>query len=469
MTKPPQSVLYVAGAVVQGLALVLVLPFATRTLGVVEYGRISVAVAIVQVVVMVSAAGLPLAVTRAWFDSGDGPDRARAIAGLVSLLSIAVGLCGAVVVWWATGWRHAGIITALAFVASGALGSVAAGQALLRAQLRAGWFVVLGVGSSLGAHAFALLAAVVIRPDSVTYLLGFTVAIVAVAVLSHLITRPRLPWRVPGAASEGWRIGLPVLPHSMGLLLLTSGAVLLLAHVSSSALAGRYQAVLALAQGPLALLAALNNSWVPAVLGVAESARALQLRMLAPTIVRWGAALACLATGAASLATYVVVGEDFAPVELVPVAQVLPLVAVGYALYLAASIVLFAEKRTASLAVVTPLITVLTALVAYPLAVSGSVTSVALAQVLGFAALGLGTLIAASRVQHLGWPWRSIAWPSAGAAAMVVTMLALPRGVPWAVGEATATAAAFAVVGAGALRRHRQRMPFEGLAHQKTV
>lgn len=84
--------LYTVGVVVQGTATVLVLPFVTRLLGVQEYGKVAVGLAIIQVGAVFAAAGLPAAITRAHFDLRGGPQRARAMTGMAAGLGVGVAV-----------------------------------------------------------------------------------------------------------------------------------------------------------------------------------------------------------------------------------------------------------------------------------------------------------------------------------------------------------------------------------------
>ena len=55
------SVVYLVGTALQGLGVLLVLPFATRVLGAAEFGRVATGLVIVQMVGTIAAAGVALA------------------------------------------------------------------------------------------------------------------------------------------------------------------------------------------------------------------------------------------------------------------------------------------------------------------------------------------------------------------------------------------------------------------------
>src|SRR5215211_4517794 len=83
------GLLYTVGVVVQGVSTLAVLPFATRLLGPVEYGHVAVGLSIIQMGAVIAVAGLPIAITRAYFDRG-GLRRARAMMGLVVGIGLTV-------------------------------------------------------------------------------------------------------------------------------------------------------------------------------------------------------------------------------------------------------------------------------------------------------------------------------------------------------------------------------------------
>ena len=53
------SVVYLVGTALQGLGILLILPFATRLLGDAEYGKVATALVVIQMVGTIAAAGLP--------------------------------------------------------------------------------------------------------------------------------------------------------------------------------------------------------------------------------------------------------------------------------------------------------------------------------------------------------------------------------------------------------------------------
>lgn len=401
MNEAQASFLYLVGSVIQGLAISLVVPFATRTLGVVEYGLAATSFSLIQVMVIVAAAGLPLAITREYFGPS-GAIGARVVVGLVCALSVFVGLVGLLVMW--AGWSFA---VAIALIATAPLGVIAAVQAFLRAELRAGWFVVLAVASSAGAQALGLLTALIWHSAKI-YLSTFCIVACVVASFALLLVRPKMPWGHILTVRTALRIGLPILPHSLALLLLSSGPVLLLAATAGSSQAGRYQALTLLVQGPISVLGALNNVWVPTVLSAGEHKEIKALARLVPRMIRFGSILSVGGGLLSCLATYLLVGTEFIPASLVGPARLLPLSGVGYSLYLAASTALFSVRKTWPMAIVTPIVVIICGLIALPFARMADLLAIAAIQAFAYLLLGVGTTFAARQMTSLGWSIRKV-------------------------------------------------------------
>ncbi|NUR15068.1 MAG: oligosaccharide flippase family protein, partial [Dermatophilaceae bacterium] len=184
------SVIYLLGTALQGLGVLLVLPFATRLLGQVEYGKVATALVVVQMIGTVAAAGLPQVILREYHRGDDGPTAGRALAGTMVGLAVALGVLGVALgaVLSAMGRVDLGHWS-LVVVASAALTTVVAGQSLSRARLKPFHFLLLAVASTVVAHLSGLVAAQGNR-SSQTYLTAYAVALVVAAVLALVVGRP---------------------------------------------------------------------------------------------------------------------------------------------------------------------------------------------------------------------------------------------------------------------------------------
>ncbi|HEV7188111.1 MAG TPA: lipopolysaccharide biosynthesis protein [Blastococcus sp.] len=419
------GLLYTFGVVVQGLASLAVLPFVTRLLGPVQYGHVAVGLSVIQLGAVIAVAGLPAAITRAYFEHRDGRRRSRAMLGLV----VGLGLVLAAVAL--SLWPVIGAVFSLSLASVGAMTLVVGGQAVLRAQGRPIVFILTAIGSTAGSHLVGLGFASV-SPTATSYLTGYLIGAGATAVVALLITPPMPPHRVPGAIREGTRIILPVIPHTAALVVLTSADPLIVARLLGTGAAGSYQVAMLLGIAPLAVLSGLNNAWTAAIMGARDEDRwPLLARTLRPVM----AVAAVLAVGvalAAPLAVQLLAPATFDHATMSRLVQVIALCTPAQVVYLGAATVVFHQKRTSALAWVTPLAAAAFVLSAVPLAMSLGVVGVAVAKVIGFVALAVATALAASRVADVRW--RGTAWlPIVVAVVLVVLTLQF---VP-----ATATAA----------------------------
>ena len=394
--------LYTIGVVVQGVATLVVLPFVTRLLGPVEYGPVAVGLSIIQIGAVFAVAGLPVAITRAYFDAGDGPVRARAMMGLVVGIGLAVTTAALLLL------PVIGAVIALSVAAVGAVALVVAGQAVLRAQGRPLMFVSMAIGSTVGAHATGLGAAVLVDRTATAYLAGYLTGAAVTAVAAMSVTPPVLPWRVPGAVAEGMRIALPVVPHTAAILVLHSADPLIVGRLLGVTEAGRYQVAMMLGIAPLAVLAGINNAWAPAIMSRGDQDRwSFLARTVRPIL---GVAAVCTLglTLLAPTAVRVLAPPDFGYDELTQLAQVVALCALPQVVYLGASAVIFNQKRTTPLAVSTPVAAVVFLLVAAALVPALGILGMALAKLIGFVGLAVATLLAARGAARV--PWQPARW-----------------------------------------------------------
>lgn len=381
---------YLVGSLLQGLGLLLIQPFAIRILDDRQWGIVSTSVVTIQVLVVLISAGLPLAITNIWFARERGQDRSRAMYGFMAVASAALA---AVVVLCllglgALGAGGAALSTVFSVISVGVLGSVLGAQAVLRAQNRPGHFVLLSIGSSVLANLLGLVGLILIAPTANVYLGAYTLAVVATGAAALVLARPRLPWSVAGSSGESVRIAVPLLPHTGALMLLTQGSVLILASAATVEAAGRFGAVLIFALGPITILNALNNAWSTRMMSAGSGGLVDTTRRVSIEAVAWSVAVGLLASSGAAVGSSILSTEP----ELVwPIAATLPLVSTGYALFLVASNLLYIANGTRRLAVVTPGILVVIALLAYWPASQADVVVVAMAQVLGFVGLGVLT------------------------------------------------------------------------------
>ncbi|MDV3222702.1 lipopolysaccharide biosynthesis protein, partial [Intrasporangium sp.] len=408
------SVVYLVGTALQGLGILLILPFATRLLGDTEYGRVATALVIIQMVGTIAAAGLPQVILREYHRGQDGPTAGRALAGTMALLAAGVAVVGVLVgaALAAAGRADFGHWS-LVVVASAALTTVVSGQTLARARLRPLHFLVLAVAATVVAHAAGLFAAQGDRTAR-TYLTAYTFALVAAAGLALVVGRPLLPTAARVRVRSGIRLAAPLLPHAVAMLGLLMGDVLLVNALLGEAAAGGYQVALQLANMPFVLAVALFNAWGPLVLSRSEVDRWQWTARTGTSLVL---VVGVGAAGVALLGPWLVrlMAPDFPQRSTWTSLGLITVVSIAYMVYQGASLAVLDHERTSRLAAAAAIaVVVLVALGAWlsgPLGVAGVAGAKAAAYVV-LMALTVHAARTLSTLRFTRW-----LWAAAGAAA----------------------------------------------------
>jgi len=443
------SVVYLVGTALQGLGVLLVLPFATRVLGAVEFGRVATGLVVVQMVGTIAAAGLPQVVLREHHRGAEGPRVARALAGTMVLLAVGLGVVGVALALVLSAAGHADLSQWLPLVvAAVALTTVVAGQTLMRARLQPWGFLALAVLATVGAQLAGLLAARS-EPTSGAYLTAYAGVVVLAAVVALVLGRPLPPTVERERVRAGIRLATPLLPQAASMLGLLSGDVLLARVLGGEAGAGSYQVALQLGNIPFVLAVALFNAWGPLVLS-----HPIQRRW--SWTARTGSALTTVvAAGAAGVSLLgpwlvaLMADPGFDHVAMVGALGVICTVSVSYMLYQGSSLAVLDAERTGRLAWAALTALAVVVAVAWWLApgtgATGGVVGVAIAKAVGYVVLMALTTWFARTHSPFRWPARVGAVALAGVAlALVGAVLPLDGPAAWA------RVALAALVGAGA-------------------
>jgi O-antigen/teichoic acid export membrane protein len=430
------SVIYLVGTALQGLGVLLVLPFATRVLGDVEFGRVATGLVVVQMVGTIAAAGLPQVVLREHHRGGEGPRVARALAGTMVLLALGLGVVGLAVAVALSAAGHADLGQWVPLVvAAVALTTVVSGQTLMRARLQPWGFLALAVIATVGAQLAGLLASRG-EPTAERYLTAYAAAVVVAAVLALVLGRPLPPTVERERVRAGIRLAAPLLPQAAAMLGLLSGDVLLARFLVGESGAGSYQVALQLGNMPFVLAVALFNAGGPLVIS-----HPIQGRW--PWTARTGTALTTVvAAGAAGVALLgpwlvaVMADPSFDRVSIVGALGVICTVSVSYMLYQGSSLAVLDAERTGRLAWAALASLAVVVLVALWLAprpgATGGIVGVAIAKAVGYVVLMASTTWFARTHSPLRWPPRVALVAVVGVAlALVGAVLPLEGPASW--------------------------------------
>lgn len=421
------SVVYLLGTALQGLGVLLVLPFVTRLLGPVEYGKVATALVVVQMVGTIAAAGLPQVILREYHRGDDGPTAGRALAGTMALLALALAVIGLLLggVLAAAGWVEFRQ-WALVVVASAALTTVVSGQTLSRARFKPLQFLLLAVASTVVAHLAGLLVAAQVGRTSSVYLTAYTAALVAAAALALAVGRPLLPTAARERVRGGVRLAAPLLPQAVAMLGLLMGDVLLANRLLGNAAAGSYQVALQLGNIPFVLAVALFNAWGPLVLSRPQGDRWEWTSRTGTALVAVVVVGAGLVAGVAPLLARLVAGPGFDLDAISSAVSVLSVVAGVYMTYQGSSLAVLDSERTSRLALAAVVALIVLVGSAVLVAPSLGIVGIALAKAAGYGTLMVVTVLAGRRLLR----WNVEVWL---ALALAVAAAAVMSGAGWGV------------------------------------
>ena len=398
------SLIYVGGTALQGLGVLLIIPFATRVLGAAEFGRVATGLVIVQMVGTIAAAGLPQVILREHHRGPEGPRVARALAGAMVLLALGLGVFGALGLAVAASAGIGSLSSSIPVVVSAAsLTIVVSGQTLMRARMQPVPFLVLAVGSTVLAQLGGLLA-VRADPTAEAYLTAYAGVIGGVALLAILMGKPLFPTHEPARVRQGLRLAAPLLPQAAAMLALLMGDVVLTTLLLGDAAAGTYQVSLQLGNIAFVLSTALFNAWGPLVFSHPLERRwsftADTGAILTSIVGAGGVGVALLSPWLVAVMTK----ADFDQMAMVHALGWLSSVGVLYMVYQGSSLAVLDAERTSRLAwaaLAALAVMVAVSLVAAPLL---GIVGIAVAKVVGYAGLAAGTTWFAARHSPFRWP-----------------------------------------------------------------
>jgi O-antigen/teichoic acid export membrane protein len=341
-------------AVQIGCAAVLT-PITTRLLGLTEFGTVTSANAVMQVLWVFAGLGLQTAIQREYATHGNPRGARRLVFAAVVLTAGVSALAWATVGLWAgaLGMGDATAALRLAVLWAGTSALTTISLALLRSEDRLAMFSTVSFIQSVIAEALALGLAKFYRPTAEMFLTGQVAAQVAAAFLGLLAAPPViLLWREREVVARALRFALPLVPTALSTFVLsTSDRLIIEAHLGSEAVA-RYQVAYNVASMPMLLLTILNSVWMPRFFGIADegerrqvlaSSRDALYRLLVPIVIGF----AC----GAPLVLRVWAPASYHPEQLHLVVCVVLVTAIPYAGQLAVARTLMSGGRTGVTAV----------------------------------------------------------------------------------------------------------------------
>ncbi len=348
-------------SLVRAAATVLVLPITTRVLSPGALGVTSIAAVVSMLIVAVGALGLHSAANREYFGHDGGASdprlgRTLSVAALaaVTITAVAVHLAGPT---WARLFDQLSYDRALqlAVVTAVPMVLVVVSQNLLRAEDRPIPFVAIALVSTIGGQLLGLALAGYHDGDPAWYLGGVLAGYAAGGIAGAVAVR-LWPGRLHAdELGRALRIGLPTVPHSVGIFLLATGDRLVVEHLLGVSAVGRYQVAYLVGSAGVVLVMAFNAAWAPLVFGADPKDRSRTLHETTAASARLLALVAGAIGVGAPLALLVAAPGEYDAAALVTTVAIIAPSGFFYARYQAAALTLVADRRTMPLAFATPL------------------------------------------------------------------------------------------------------------------
>jgi len=363
------SLLYTAGNMLPRLGAFLLLPVYTAAMAPAEFGVFSLMLSLSGLLAIIYRLGLDGALLRLHFDvtARRRPALYLTLAavtlGAVVAFSLAFGLVAAPlfgVIFPDIAFLPYGLL-ALAITATMAFQYVP--SALFRATERPGRFLAFALGA-FGTGVVATLVFLLVVPlGAVGGLLGqLATGIAVVLVTIAILARFRRPVFDRGLAREGLAYGIPLVPHGMAAWVLSLsdrwliGLFIGVPALQAQAAVGIYSFGYVIAQVVSLVAMSFNAAWVPFFFARGEGPRGP--RILTEMTTLSIAALGLLSIGIAALAPEVTrfLAVDRWGDQALVAADVMQLVAVAFlahGLYFMVVSVVFLQRRTAGLPLIT--------------------------------------------------------------------------------------------------------------------
>lgn len=433
-TMTRRSAMFAIGAIAGKVVGLVMLPVLTRLLTPTELGNLDVLMVLVNALIAGLMLGLDVAALRLYFDERT-PEAQRTLLATWFAMALAVTSTAGVVLVLASGWisvtlfasdqLQPAIVAAAIAIVAGTVNAIL--LTILRARGRAGWYVLLNVGTLV---AYALLATFLLlawRADPAAVLVGWATALAGTAILGSTMLRADLlnpPSR--RAARALLRLGLPLAPAVVGTLiseLLLRVILLRIAgpeQVAFFTVGNRFASVAALS------LAVLQLAWVPRAYALGSSA---DRRRRIGAEATWIVAIVCtaviiVAAGAREIVT-IAAGATY--LAALPALGFGLVAVVGAAAFLVISMQSAVSRRTEDLAVATGAAAVIgvvgTFLLADRFGATGAAASLAAGQYL---AIGVVAALARRRASIGLEPARLAALVGVTCAATLALVTELP-------------------------------------------
>ncbi|MBM9466730.1 lipopolysaccharide biosynthesis protein [Nakamurella leprariae] len=231
-----------------------------------EFGRLSSAIALHQMLVVVGVVGLDQAVVLR--RGQDGHDRdARSLASAAIMVVTAVtGLLFVTSRWWGEffGFGEASPVVTVTVLWTLPSAAVMIMMGLLLAGDRLGPYTAVGIATAAGGQIAGIVVVLIAGPSAQDYLLGLVAVDIVATVAAALLTRPQwrraMSWKV---LRPGLTLGAPLMFSALSLFVLNAGDRIVIQRLLGPAEVGRYQIAYTVGFVAAQLIGLIGSAWTP--------------------------------------------------------------------------------------------------------------------------------------------------------------------------------------------------------------
>ncbi|MCZ2829870.1 oligosaccharide flippase family protein [Modestobacter sp. VKM Ac-2986] len=351
-----RDLLYVGVLGVQLLSAVVVSPVLAYLLPPEQFGQLSSAIALHQVLVILAVMGLDQSLILLRAEAGgDAPARALVGVGLLGAVLLTVIAFLTQPLWGpALGFDQGARILVVTVAWTPFAAGVLLVSAMLLSQDRLRAFAFINIFAGIGGQVLGLAILVLGgERDAGHYAEGNLVALAVTVVIGLLLVRPG--WRGVAAlevSRRGLQLGIPLMISGLAIYVLNAGDRLVILKLMGPADAGRYQIAYTIGNVAVLLLSMTDGAWLPRIAAVRDQVERSQvvagarnglLKLMLPVLLG--------ITLGAPLGLRIVAPPDYRPGDLLPVVFVVALAAFPVLIGIASHWVLVTLGRTRNLAV----------------------------------------------------------------------------------------------------------------------
>lgn len=270
-----RGMLYVLAWSGQLIFATLVSPVLTHVLPVKQFGVLAAAIALFQLLVLLSSFGLDQALEMQRVEDVEST-RARGLlaTGIASVLAV-VGLCALTSRWWAPAFGFTNedgmVYLTLLWAAPGAC--VLMILAFLQAEDRLARFITISVLSTVGGQALGLGLLFGVRSHVSYYTAGLIIAQTAALIIGCFWTRPRVRGILSASVTQrALRLGIPLALAGISEFVLTAGDRFIIQRFMGSEQVARYQVAFVIGNALTLLLIFTNRAWLPRLKSITDPA-----------------------------------------------------------------------------------------------------------------------------------------------------------------------------------------------------